>query len=79
MNTHDQLFSFAKNKDISLAQFYNNSSPDENFMLPVSLEARTEMNDLQAMMTGISLESMATDEWILCWGHTRYKPKKYKI
>lgn len=60
MDTHEHLFSYTKNEDVSLAQFYNNNTHVENFMLPLSMEARTKLDDLQTMMAGINLEPMGT-------------------
>ena len=77
MNIHEHLFSFATNEDISLAQFYNNSLLEDNFMLPLSLEARTELDNLQATLAGILLAQMATDEWILCWGTQNTNQKSF--
>ena len=56
MNTHEHLFSFTTNEDISLEQFYNNNQPEDNFMLPLSLEARAELDDLQETLTELYLD-----------------------
>ena len=77
MDSHDHLFSFANDEDISLARYYNNNDHMDNFMLPLSMEARTELDNLQEIMEGINLEAMGTDEWILCWGDADFKPKKF--
>ena len=74
MDSHDHLFSFANDEDISLAQYYNNNDHVDNFMLPLSMEARTELDNLREIMEGINLEAMGTDEWILCWGDVDFKP-----
>ena len=77
MESHDHLFSFAKDEDISLAQYYNNYDHADNFMLPLSMEAGTELDNLREIMEGINLEAMGTDEWILCWGDVDFKPQKF--
>ena len=46
-------------------------------MLPLPMEARAELDNIQEIMEGINLEAMGTDEWILCWGDTDFKPKKF--
>ena len=66
-----------KNEDIALAQYYNNIGHEDNFLLPLSMEARAELDNLQEIMGGITLEPMGTYEWILCWGDTDFEPKKF--
>ena len=77
MDTHEHLFSYTKNEDISLAQYYNDIGHEDNFLLPLSMEARSELGNLQEIMEGINLEAMGTDEWILCWGDVDFKPQKF--
>lgn len=74
---HKRLFSFAINEDISLAQYMNDPDPRKNFHLPLSLEAREELQTLNNSLEGLILDPMKTDDWILCWGDTTFKPSKY--
>lgn len=62
---------------MSLAQFHANIDPASHFDLPLSMEAREELDDLTQTITTISLDHMETDEWILCWWDLEFKPRKY--
>lgn len=77
MNSHQHLFTFAHNEDVSLADFHQDPRPEAHFALPLSMEARTELDNLMAVINSLQLNHMETDEWILCWGDTVYTPKKF--
>lgn len=67
-DTLTRLFSFAKNEDISLAQFHNNHALEDNFHLHLSVQAMEEFHVLHGQTEAISLEPLVSDEWITCWG-----------
>ena len=76
-NSHNHLFSYAQYEDISLPQFH--SSPDlaTLFHLPLSFEARSELDDIMPIVNTMTLQQMDVDEWILCWGDEQFKPRKF--
>ena len=47
------------------------------FHLPLSIEARSELDDIMPVINTMTLQQMGVDEWILCWGDEQYKPKKF--
>lgn len=77
MNSHQHLFSFAHNEDISLSQFCADPNPASHFFLPMSIEAREELDSLNQLVSVLHLEPMAIDSWILSWGDIQFKPRKF--
>ena len=77
MNTYPRLFSFAAHEDISVQQFLLLEHQTMHFHLPISLEAATELEDLNSWLPKTSLENWRNDEWITCWGDTSYKAKDF--
>lgn len=76
-DTFRRLFSFAKEEDISLAQFIADPEPHHHFHLPLSVQAREELDEMNVKLGNTTLDQMQADEWILCWGDANYKPNKY--
>lgn len=72
-----RLFSFAKDEDSSLAQYMEDPEPGRNFHLPMSLQARDELQLLNGKLNDLTLNPMKPDDWILCRGDTNFKPSKY--
>jgi hypothetical protein len=62
-NRFPRLYSFAKNKQISVAQFLLNNSIQEQFHLPLSVQAFQEYQDLQQLIQGIQIQSEIKDKW----------------
>ena len=77
MDSHNHLFSYVHDEDLSLAQFQSNTDLSTLFHLPLSIEARAELDDIMHLMNSMTLEHLGVDEWILCWGDEQYKPKKF--
>lgn len=76
-DSYKRLFSYAKEEDISLANFLADPTPDQNFMLPLSIQAREELDGLNEKLSQITLNPLETDDWVLCWGETNFKPRKF--
>jgi hypothetical protein len=57
-----QDYSFVKNKQISVAQFLLNNSIQEQFHLPISVQAFQEYQDLQHLIQGIQIQSEIKDK-----------------
>lgn len=74
---YNHLFSFALDEDISLAKYHDNPEPASNFHLPLSLEARQELDSLNEQLHLVVLEPLVADEWITCWGDTTFKSVKF--
>lgn len=75
--THGRLFSFAREEDISLAQFLAAPEPEQNFHLPLSIQAREEFDDLNERLSHITIDRLKNDDWILCWGDANFKSHKF--
>jgi hypothetical protein len=50
-----RLFSFAKNKTISVAQFLTNNTLEQQFHLPLSVQAFQEYHDLHELILEIQI------------------------
>lgn len=54
-----------------------NPKPAAHFDLPLSIEARNELDDLTQTIIALALDPLATDDWIPCWGEIDFKPRKF--
>jgi hypothetical protein len=59
---YPRLYSFAKNKDISVAQFLTHNTAQQQFHLPLSVEAFQEYQDLQQLIQQIQVTD-SNDTW----------------
>ena len=66
-----QLFSFAKNKFISLRKALDSANIHDLFNLPVSVEAYDQMQELQFELSELVL-SDENDKWTYIWGNTKF-------
>lgn len=71
------LYSFAKNKNMSIATYRENKSPLMIFHTPLSAEAFQELHILHQRMDSIQNQSIQKDTWIYYWGSDRYTSSKY--
>jgi hypothetical protein len=76
-NHFPRLYSFAKNKQILVAQILLNNSIQEQFHLPLSVQAFQEYQDLQQLIQGIQIQSEIKDKWTYIWGNDRYSASKF--
>lgn len=60
-DTLPHLFSFTTEEDISVAQFM------DNFHLPLSMQAREELDRLNNMANDLVLDPLVPDDWIIYW------------
>jgi hypothetical protein len=60
------LYSYAKNKNISVAQFLLNNNINDQFNLPLSVEAFQEYQELQELIQKIQLND-SSDKWRYIW------------
>jgi hypothetical protein len=71
-----RLFSFAKNKKISVAQFLQNNTIEEQFHLPLSIAAFQEYQQMQALIQQIQISDSNKDSWHYIWGNSTYTSSK---
>jgi hypothetical protein len=68
-----RLFSYAKKKDILVAQFLTNNQLQEQLNLPLSVEAFQEYQQMQQ----IQMSSEEKDNWHYIWDNNRYTSSKF--
>jgi hypothetical protein len=64
---YPRLFSFARNKKISVSQFLTNNNLDQ-FHLPLSEQAYQEYQSLQGYIQTIQVQPNTKDSWHYIWG-----------
>ena len=79
MDSHNHLFSYVQDDDLSLAQFQSNSVVSSLFHLPLPIEAKAKLDDIMPVVNSITLDHLDVEEWMLCGGDEQYKPKKFYI
>jgi hypothetical protein len=72
-----RLFSFAKNQDISVAEFLQNNIIEDQFHTPLSNEAFQEYQELQNLIQNLQIQEKEKDKWHYIWGTDRYSSKKF--
>jgi hypothetical protein len=72
-----RLFSYAKNKDISVAQFLTNNQLHGQFHLPLSVEAFQEHQQMQQIIQQIQISTQDKDSWHYIWVYNRYTSSKF--
>jgi hypothetical protein len=76
-NKFSILFSFAKNKTISVAQFLLNNSIKQQFQLPLSIQAFQEYQSMQQIIQQIQITDQARDSWHYIWRNSTYMSSKF--
>lgn len=72
MNTLPRLYSFAKNKNISVAQQINNTSVHEHFHLPLSQKEFEELQSLNQIIYDLQQQEQCGDSWSYISGTSTY-------
>lgn len=66
--SHPRAFSFCRQEDISVNKLLSAESLGQIFHLPLSIEAREEIRDLQDTTRGVDPSSGTNDTWLCAWG-----------
>jgi hypothetical protein len=74
---YPRLFSYAKNKNITVAQFLSNNSLETQFHLPISKQAYQEFQNLQDYIQTIQVHHNTKDSWQYIWGNKIYSSSKF--
>jgi hypothetical protein len=74
---YPRLFSFAKNKIISVAQFLSNNTLETQFHLPLSEQAYQEFQNLRDYIQTIQVSQNTKDSWHYIWGNKTYSSAKF--
>jgi hypothetical protein len=72
-----RLYSYAKNKNISVAQFLINNRIEDQFHLPLSIQAFQEYQQLQQTIQDLQVSDSGRDSWEYKWGNTRYTAARF--
>jgi hypothetical protein len=72
-----RLFSFAKNKNISVAQFLLNNHLEMQFHLPLSEQAFSEYQELHEIISSIQVDDEAKDSWHYPWGNNTFTSSRF--
>lgn len=72
-----RLYSFAKNKKVSVAQYINNQDVQVNFHLPFSKQALEELHSLNLIMQEATQQQQEKDVWTYIWGSKQYTSSKF--
>jgi len=72
-----RLFSFAKNKKISVLQFLSNNNLQSQFHLPLSEQAYQEYQRMQDYIQSIQVQQNTKDSWHYIWGSNSYISSKF--
>nr|XP_051205325.1 uncharacterized protein LOC127319150 [Lolium perenne] len=72
-----RLFSYSLNEDISITDFVNEQNMGNLFQLPLSIEAHTELLQLQLDINEDTINRYIPDKWEFAWGKSAYKSKDF--
>jgi hypothetical protein len=72
-----KLFSFAKNPNISVAQFLQNNQLECQLHLLLSEQAYLEYQELQQVISQIQVDESTKDSWHYAWGNSTYTSSKF--
>uniref|UniRef100_A0A0A9HAK5 Reverse transcriptase zinc-binding domain-containing protein n=1 Tax=Arundo donax TaxID=35708 RepID=A0A0A9HAK5_ARUDO len=74
-----RLYSFAKEKDISVAEFLQNNNIHQQFHTPISEEAYQEYQELRTTLQEAHIQLEGNDSWHYYWGSQTYSKKFYNL
>ena len=72
-----RLYSYAKNKKISVAKFLTSNTLDSQFHLPLPEQAYQEYLGLQELIQNIQVQEDSKDSWHYMWGNSTYSSSKF--
>ncbi|XP_073360070.1 uncharacterized protein [Aegilops tauschii subsp. strangulata] len=77
-DSHPRLYSFAKNEDVAVRDLLTAPALGQNFHLPLSIQARGELQDLQTSMATLELAD-TRDAWKCVWGSEGFESSKFYL
>jgi len=72
-----RLYSYAKDKRISVAKFLENNTVMAQFHLPLSEQGHQEYMELQDLLQNIQVQEHSKDTWHYIWGTSTYTSSKF--
>jgi hypothetical protein len=76
-NKFSRLYSYATNRNIFVAQFLLNNHIEEQFHLPLSIQAFQEYQQLQDLIQNLQTSGNDKDIWEYTWGNTTYTASSF--
>ena len=77
-DNHPRLYSFAMNEDVSVRELLMAPALGQNFSLPLSIQARGELRDLQTSLANMELTGNR-DTWRCVWGAEGFQSRKFYL
>lgn len=77
--SHQRLFSFARDEDVSVQKLLTAPTLGLNFHLPLSVQAREELTDLQSITEPTKLTSGMNDVWSCTWGSSMFASSRFYL
>lgn len=75
--THPRAFSFSRDEDMSVRTLLSGQTLSQIFHLPLSVEAREEVHDLQQVTSHLNPGTIDKDSWCCIWGGSEFRTSKY--
>jgi hypothetical protein len=72
-----RLFSFATDEDTSVAAMHGSENLFTHFVLPLSIEAYSELQEITDILQAIPFQQNSLDQRSFVWGGMNYAPSKF--
>jgi hypothetical protein len=72
-----RLYSYAKNKNISVAHFHQNNQFEQQFHVPLSVKAFQEYQEMHDIIQQTQISNEAKDILCYLWGNASYSASKF--
>jgi hypothetical protein len=72
-----RIYSYARNRKISVALFCSTSDVHQHFHTPISSQAAQELITLYQIVSQAQVNNQGRDKWTYIWGSERYTPSKF--
>jgi hypothetical protein len=72
-----RIYSYARNRKISVALFCSTSDVHQHFHTPISSQAAQELITLHQIVSQAQVNNQGRDKWTYIWGSKRYTPSKF--
>jgi hypothetical protein len=76
-DTFPRLFSYTLNQDVTVAEMVRSNDPFDQLVLPISVQAHSELTEVQLIMQQVDVEQGAIDARTFPWGSAEYTSAKF--
>lgn len=77
--THPRAFSYSSAEDLTVRAFLQMESVRDGFHLPLSIQARQEVEDMQTITADYQIDTEMRDTWTYAWGSKYTSAKFYQF